>query len=80
MERKLGNLVNDVAEKHHDILKENDEWFRVLDWLNSLNSKPFIRSTTSQEEYNYMCKIQDEIESFYQNINHDDLKDIDELK
>lgn len=27
-----------------------------------------------------MCRIQDEIGSFYQNINNDDLKDIDELK
>jgi DNA repair exonuclease SbcCD ATPase subunit len=32
----------DVLEKHEEILKENEECFRVLEWINEMNSKPLI--------------------------------------
>lgn len=40
LERKLANLVNEVQDKHFEIQKENDECFRVLDWINEMSQKP----------------------------------------
>lgn len=79
LERKLANLVNDVADKHSEIVKENEECFRVLDWIEQMASKPAIIRTNEEEEISYTNNVKEEIETFYRNINQDDMKDIDEL-
>jgi len=62
LERKLNNLVGDVHEKHEDIMKENEEWFRVLDWINEMSSKSVDFEYVDKEGVTHSERMLNEIE------------------
>lgn len=80
LQRKLNNLVSDIKDRHDEIQKENDECFRILDWINKMGSEPFSNESTTDEEISYTKEVKKEIETFYSNINRDDEKEIGEMQ
>lgn len=62
LERKLNNLVSDVYEKHEEILKENEECFRVLDWINEMSQKPLNLESVDKDGYTHKQRVINEIE------------------
>lgn len=62
LQRKLNNLVDDVQEKHEEILKENEECFRVLDWINEMSKKPLSFESIDKDGLTHNEKVSREIE------------------
>jgi len=62
LQRKLNNLVDDVQEKHEEIMKENEECFRVLDWINEMGKKPLTIESLDKNGISHSDKIINEIE------------------
>lgn len=62
LQRKLNNLVDDVHEKHEEILKENEECFRVLDWINEMSKKQLNFESVDKDGFTHTERVLNEIE------------------
>jgi chromosome segregation ATPase len=62
LSRKLDNLVDDVDEKHEEILKENEECFRVLDWINEMSKKQLNFESFDKDGLTHSERVFNEIE------------------
>ncbi len=58
--------MEDVKDKHEEILKENEECFRVLDWINDMNKQPIAYESVDKDGFSHHQRVQNEIKELYE--------------